>query len=125
MGELVLVPAGPAGVDKGVRTDGIRDSLCVAPGADRLSALGHLILKAAAVDLPPADRLDVAVFGSAKEAWWGLGASDRYLWDHLIEHLRDAGRGTEAERIACDLRWVGARLERFGPAAPAGDIALA
>ena len=44
------------------------------------------------------------------------------MWDHLIEHLMDAGRADEAEAVACDLRWVGARLERFGPAAPAADL---
>ena len=58
-------------------------------------------------------------------AWWELGPQDRYLWDHLIEHLRDAGRPGDAEAVACDLRWVGARLERFGPAAPAADLAAA
>jgi len=47
------------------------------------------------------------------------------LWDHLIGHLADAGCQQEAEALACDLRWAGARLVRFGPAAPAGDLAAA
>ena len=58
-------------------------------------------------------------------AWWELGDQDRYLWDHLIEHLLDAGRPGDADAVAGDLRWVGARLERFGPAAPAADLAAA
>src|ERR1035441_7329029 len=60
-----------------------------------------------------------------RAAWWQLELEDRYLWDHLIEHLRGAGRPGEADAVACDLRWVGARLERFGPAAPAADLAAA
>ena len=47
------------------------------------------------------------------------------MWDHLIGHLADAGCQQEAEALACDLRWAGARLVRFGPAAPAGDLAAA
>ena len=37
----------------------------------------------------------------------------------------DAGRPGDADAVACDLRWVEARLERFGPAAPAADLAAA
>src|SRR5262249_43142861 len=47
-------------------------------------------------------------------------AGDRYLWDHLIEHLIGAGR--DAGTVACDLRWAGARLLQFGPAAPTADL---
>ena len=31
----------------------------------------------------------------------------------------------DADAVAGDLRWVGARLERFGPAAPAADLSAA
>ena len=48
----------------------------------------------------------------------------RYLRDHLIEHLLAAGRAAQAEELAADLRWVGPRLERSGPAAPYADLAL-
>jgi hypothetical protein len=58
-------------------------------------------------------------------AWWELGDEDRYLWDHLIERLLDAGRPGEADAVAGELRWVGARLERFGPAAPTADLSTA
>ena len=55
-------------------------------------------------------------------AWWDLGNDNRYFWDHLIEHLLDAGRPIEAEKVAGDLRWVGARLAQFGPAAAIADL---
>ena len=61
----------------------------------------------------------------AQVAWWELSEADRYLWDHLIEHLRDTGEPTNADAVAGDLRWVGARLERFGPTAPTVDLAVA
>jgi len=35
-----------------------------------------------------------------------------------------AGRAAEAEELAADLRWVGARLELSGPAGPYVDLAL-
>ena len=62
---------------------------------------------------------------TAETAWWELGDENQYLWDHMIELLIDAGRTAEAEALACDLRWVGARLERFGLAAPAADLSAA
>lgn len=52
-----------------------------------------------------------------------LEQQDRYLWDHLIGHLSEAAQPGEAETMATDLRWVAARLERSGPAAPAADLA--
>src|SRR4029453_14417879 len=58
----------------------------------------------------------------AVAAWWELDPQDRYPWDHLIEHLIGAGRTDEAEAIACDLRWIDARLLLFGPAAPYSDL---
>ena len=77
-----------------------------------------------AADLPAASPLDPAGC-PVRVAWWELGHEDRYMWDHLIEHLLDAGRPGDADAVAADLRWVGARLERFGPAAPAADLAAA
>ena len=81
-----------------------------------------MLLDAVAADLPAASPLDPAAGRPARVAWWELGHEDRYVWDHLIEHLLDAGRPGDAEAVAGDLRWVGARLERFGPAAPAADL---
>ncbi len=119
---LVSLVGGP---DGGIALhDVIRDFLRNELGQHRLAWLNSSLLDAAAAGLPTADWLDLAEC-QAQVAWWELGQQDRYLWDHLIEHLRDAGRTGEAETIAGDLRWVGARLERFGPAAPAADLAVA
>ena len=56
-------------------------------------------------------------------AWWELPETARYLREHLIEHLLAAGRADEAEEVAADLRWVGARLQASGPAGPYADLA--
>jgi WD40 repeat protein len=55
-------------------------------------------------------------------AWWEV--TQRYLSDHLIRHFLDAGRVLDAHAVATDLRWVLARLHRFGPAAPLADLAV-
>ncbi|WP_232050769.1 NB-ARC domain-containing protein [Actinoplanes sp. OR16] len=57
--------------------------------------------------------------------WWELAPHERYLRDHLIEHLVAAGRAGEAASVATDLRWVTCRLEDNGPASPAADLAVA
>ena len=101
--------------------DVVHDFLHAELGQDRLAKLNRMLLDAVAADLPKASPLDTAE-GSVLVAWWRLGTEDRYLWNHLIEHLRDAGLPGEADAIATDLRWVGARLERFGLAALAADL---
>ncbi|WP_201850694.1 hypothetical protein [Myceligenerans indicum] len=45
-----------------------------------------------------------------------------YWWAHLCGHLADAGTG-ELDRLLGDLRWVQARLVRFGPLAVDADLA--
>ena len=57
-------------------------------------------------------------------AWWELPGTARYLREHLIEHLLAAGRVDQAEEVAADLRWAGARLQASGPAGPYADLAL-
>jgi hypothetical protein len=94
-------------------------------GPQRLAELNGSLVDAVAAGLPAAAPLNAADPGLAQVAWWELGRGGAYLWDHLIEHLRDAGRGSDAEAVACDLRWAGARLEMSGPAAPAADLLLA
>ncbi len=42
----------------------------------------------------------------------------------MIEHLLAAGRPGQAEAVAADLRWTGARLQASGPAGPYADLAL-
>ncbi|MFD0373482.1 NB-ARC domain-containing protein [Streptomyces sp. NPDC127114] len=46
-----------------------------------------------------------------------------YVLDHAIEHLLAAGRTSEAERVAGDLRWIETRLHQRGPMAPWADLA--
>ncbi len=116
---LVTYAAGPA---RGITVhDVIRDFLRAELGPQRLADLNGTLLDAVGRDLPAASPRDPALPASGV-AWWELGQEDRYLWDHLMEHMRDAGWADVAEAVACDLRWVGARLERFGPAAPAADL---
>ena len=102
--------------------DVVRDFLRAKLGKQRTAELNGILLDAIAANLPAASPLDSADLRPVEVAWWELGDGDRYLWDHLIEHLRDAGRPQDAEAVASDLRWVGARVERFGPAAPAADL---
>ena len=125
LAQLALVSQA-SGPDGGVALhDVIRDFLRAGLGRQRLAELNVMLLDAVAADLPAASPVDRAAGCPVRVAWWELGHQDRYLWDHLIEHLLDAGRPGDAEAVAGDLRWVGARLERFGPAAPAADLAAA
>jgi hypothetical protein len=120
--QLALVSEA-AGAGGGITLhDVVRDFLRAQLGMQQLAGLNGTLLAAAAAGLPAASPLDAAALHPMMVAWWELGREDRYLWDHLIEHLLDAERPDEAEAIAGDLRWVGARLERFGPAAPAADL---
>ena len=117
---LVTQASGPEG---GIALhDVIRDYLRAELGQG-LVGLAAALVDAVAEVLPAASPPELAVGYPVRTAWWELGPRDRYLWDHLIEHLRDAGRPGDADAVAGDLRWAGARLERFGPAAPAADLA--
>ena len=125
LAQLALISQA-AGPDGGIALhDVIRDFLRAGLGKQRLAGLNGTLLDTVAADLPAAGPLDGAADRPVSVAWWELGPQDRYLWDHLIEHLCDAGRPGDAEAVSCDLRWAGARLERFGPAAPAADLAAA
>ena len=124
LAQLALVSQA-AGSARGITVhDVVRDFLRAELGQQRLARLTGMFLDAVAADLPTASPLDSDAACSARVAWWELGDEGRYLWDHLIEHLVEAGRG-DADTVAGDLRWVGARLERFGPAAPAADLSAA
>ena len=125
LAQLALVTQDPEPVG-GIALHGvIRDFLRAELGQDRLAVLNGMLLDAVAADLPAASLLDPGVLCHVRVAWWDLGHDDPYLWDHLIKHLMDARRYGDADAIAGDLRWVGARLERFGPAAPAADLSAA
>ena len=117
---LTLVPGG----DGGAVTvhDVIRDFLREELGSTRLAQLHQVLLDAAAQGLPTAAA--AAAGGGMVTAWWELPGTARYLREHLIEHLLAAGRADQAEEIAADLRWVGARLQASGPAGPYADLAL-
>jgi len=103
--------------------DVVRDFLRRDLGSQRVATLNDALVEAVASDLPAADPLDAAAH-AGYVAWWRLAQGDRYLCDHLIEHLLEAGRRGEAEWLAGDLRWAGARLELSGPAGPAADLSL-
>jgi WD40 repeat protein len=104
--------------------DVVRDFVRRELSLQRLVALNGLLVDAIAIDLPAADLLGAGAPAPTELAWWKMDRTNRYQWDHLIKHLLDAGRQSDAERVAGDLRWVGARLQGSGPAAPAADLSL-
>jgi WD40 repeat protein len=120
---LVSMPSDPARLRGLLLHDVVRDFLRGEMEPDQLAALNGQLLNAIAADLP-ADTANGTTYKSAKVMWWKLGSDDRYMWEHLIEHLLDAGRKAEAEDLAGDLRWVGARLLKSGPAGPVADLTL-
>lgn len=125
LAELALVSSSLESVESGglMLHDVVRDFLRGELGSQRLAQLSGALLDAAAVGLPAKPSVNHAV-GFMRTAWWEIDPGDRYMCDHLIEHLLDAGRRDEAEDVASDLRWVGARLVKFGPAAPTADLSL-
>ena len=125
LAQLALVSQASSPVGGIALHDIIRDFLRAELGKRRLAELNSILLDAVAAELPTASLLDRAAGSPLRVAWWELGHQDRYMWDHLIEHLVGAERTDDADAVAGDLRWVGARLEGFGPAAPAADLAAA
>ncbi len=103
--------------------DVIRDVLRRELGGKRLRALNQALLAAAAGQRTPSP-LTTPDGDAPAVQWWSLPNLNSYLQDHLIEHLQAAGRSTEAASLACDVRWVTARLEQSGPVAPLSDLAL-
>ena len=104
--------------------DVIRDFARSTLGPERVADLNGVLLAAWTRGLPTAPPLE-AHNGEPTVAWWEPGTGDGYLRGHLIWHLVEAGRGSEAEALACDLRWAGTRLAQSGPAAVAADLTLA
>lgn len=119
---LVSISASPGGTL--TLHDVVRDFLRIELGPARLAELNRTLLDAFAGSLPTVVSIDPPTAGQPQVAWWELADDNHYLWDHLIEHLRDGDRHDEAERLVSDLRWVGARLRRFGPAAPLADLGM-
>ncbi len=101
--------------------DVIRDYLRTQLPDERLRHLHHVLIDAAAQDVPAAEPQPGGGAGPGL-AWWQI--PDGYLADHLIAHLVAAGRAAEAETLASDLRWVERRLAQRGATAPVADLSL-
>jgi hypothetical protein len=53
-----------------------------------------------------------------RTAWWGMSSDEPYLWQHLVDHLREAARdggpeAAEVEALLRDRRWLNAETLRF------------
>lgn len=94
--------------------DVIRDFARNTLGPERVTELNGLLLTAVAASLPAATPPGVED-GAPTVVWWKLGIDDKYLRGHLIWHLLESGQGPEAEAMACDLQWAGARLASRDP----------
>lgn len=57
----------------------------------------------------------------AVRAWWRLPEDQVYLWDNLARHIA-AGLPAQFDQAITNLRWIGARLARSGPAAALADL---
>ncbi len=123
LADLALLTLVPGGSGDGAVTmhDVVRDFLREELGSTRLAQLHQVLLNAAAEGLP---TVAAAAGGGMVSGWWELPETARYLQEHLIEHLLAAGRPSQAEAIAADLRWAGVRLQASGPAGPYADLAL-
>ncbi|MGW1196570.1 NB-ARC domain-containing protein, partial [Streptomyces sp. NPDC002536] len=89
-------------------------------GPARLASLNRTLLDEARLLVPPS-RADEP----ERTAWWLLPDDVDYLWRNLGYHLSEADRSTELTELACDLRWLLARIERYGPVAADTDLTLA
>jgi WD40 repeat protein len=118
---VTLVPTDEGGAI--VMHDVVRELLRQELGNPRMAQLHRMLLQATATSLPTAPAATNGDGGKVT-AWWELPRSPRYLWDHLIEHLLATDQAGDAEGVAVDLRWIGARLEHSGPAGPFADLTL-
>jgi WD40 repeat protein len=66
--------------------------------------------------------------GTSGSAWWRLpkdGAASDYMFEHLAVHLADGALKAELESTVSDLRWVEAKISRFGTVVPLeADLAM-
>jgi WD40 repeat protein len=116
---LALTPSADGGTIS--LHDVIRDFLREELGNAQLRRLHLVLVDCVADGLPTAPA--ASGYGTVT-AWWETSGQSRYVLDHLIEHLTEAHDTQRAEAVATDLRWVVARLERAGPAAPYADLSL-
>ncbi|MCP2322907.1 WD40 repeat protein [Hamadaea flava] len=96
--------------------DVLRDYLRQSMASDELARLHGRLLEIVSAELA---RID------GEPAWWQLDHQHRYLWDHVVEHVRGASGPAAAEKVATDLRWATARLLRSGAEAPQADLVTA
>jgi WD40 repeat protein len=119
LADLALLSPAPGGGTVAMH-DVIRDYLRGELGPAQLAQLHQVLLDTTAKTLPAA----AAAGPGTVTAWWELPGQERYLREHLIEHMLAGGRPGQAEQVTADLRWVDARLRASGPAAPSADLAL-
>nr|WP_254407477.1 NB-ARC domain-containing protein [Streptomyces sp. GMY02] len=117
LGGLSLLALDPAAGGRVRLHDVIRGFLRSGLDEERLREVNRALVDAAASDVPPAGPQPGGGGGPAR-AWWQH--PDRYVADHFITHLLDAGHAREAEALALDLRWIEQRLDHSGASAPPG-----
>ncbi|MBW8805801.1 MAG: hypothetical protein JF587_18420, partial [Catenulisporales bacterium] len=119
LAELSLIRWDPADGGRLGMHDVIRDYLRAELGAERIQEANAALVDRLAEGLPTA-AADPE--GSTMPAWWE--SDEGFVLDHGIEHLLDAGYADQAEMLAADLRWIGARLFQRGPTAAIKDLEL-
>ncbi|MCX4501621.1 NB-ARC domain-containing protein [Streptomyces anulatus] len=120
LGKLSLLTVDASAGGRLILHDVIRDYTRNELGLDRLIELNATLMDAVGAGLPEAAPLAPSA-PNPRTAWWDL--TDGYMLDHTIAHLLAAGRTAQAEALACDLRWVEARLHHRGPNAASTDCA--
>lgn len=91
-------------------------------GSDGIQRASRALVRAIEATLPPTEGSGRAG-QRLRAAWWQLDPMlGGYLVDHAIELLCAAGDLQQAEALAGDLRWIGARLLQHGPTAPIRDL---
>jgi WD40 repeat protein len=98
--------------------DVIRDYLRHDLGDARIAHLNGIFVDDIEDGLPAAAPLMPSA-SWPRSAWWQ--ETSGYLLDYAVTHLLAAGRITQAEALACDLRWIGTRLHQRGPTALLAD----
>ncbi|MFE2132027.1 NB-ARC domain-containing protein [Streptomyces sp. NPDC059466] len=119
LGGLSLLELDPARGGRIRIHDVIRDLIRSRLGDADLERVNGALVDAVAAGLPLAEPQPGGGAGPV-HAWWQH--PDDYLLHHLITHILNAGRGSEAESLALDLRWIERRLTQGGATAPLADL---